>query len=629
MSCPNNMVKGSMIKKIRDIFQQLQKAAERFRSQLPYLPQAFKLVYSAAGGLTIAWLALLLIQGLLPAATVFLSKILVDGIAGVMKNNGGWPGLVLIAPAAAAMVGVLIATEVLQGVGRWVKTAQSEKIQDVVHMLIHEKAMALDMSFYDNPGFYDQLHRARVDAISRPSALVENTGALLQNFITLIAMAGVLLTFGVWLPLLLALSTLPALWVVLRHTLRFHHWRLKNTTAIRQTQYYDMMITSRESAPEMRLFNLGPHFRGLFTDLRNRLRIEKVRLARNEALSTAAAALTGLTCMGAALVFMGYRASLGFLSLGDLALFVQAFFQGQRMMRSLLSNAGEIYRNIMFLENLFEFLELQPVIDEPDPPVPHPGLNHSVRLCDVTFRYPGSDRVALNGFNLDIPAGKITALVGENGAGKTTLIKLLCRFYDPTQGSILIDNLDLRRISQDDIRRRITVLFQESVRYHDTVFNNIAFGDIETQPDQSRIETAARASGADAPVSRLPGTYSAVLGKWFGGAELSGGEWQRLALARAFLRQAELIILDEPTSAMDSWAEADWLARFRQLVSGRTALIITHRFTTAMQADTIHVMDRGRIVESGNHDDLLASGGRYATSWIRQMRGDSTPFNKE
>jgi ATP-binding cassette subfamily B protein len=247
----------------------------------------------------------------------------------------------------------------------------------------------------------------------------------------------------------------------------------------------------------------------------------------------------------------------------------------------------------------------------------------------VTFRYPGSDRVALNGFNLDIPAGKITALVGENGAGKTTLIKLLCRFYDPTQGSILIDNLDLRRISQEDIRRRITVLFQDSVRYHDTVFNNIAFGDIETQPDQSRIETAARASGADAPVSRLPGTYSAVLGKWFGGAELSGGEWQRLALARAFLRQAELIILDEPTSAMDSWAEADWLARFRQLVSGRTALIITHRFTTAMQADTIHVMDRGRIVESGNHENLLASGGRYATSWIRQMRGGETPFNKE
>ncbi len=602
------------------MIQQLLQATIKFKSQLPYLPMAFGLVYRAAGKLTLVWLGLLLAQGLLPVATVYLTKALVDGIAEVIKNGAGWPGLIAMAPAAAAMIGVLVGSEVLTGINRWLRTAQSEKIQDAVHALLHRQAMRLDMSFYDHPGYYDQLHRARIDALSRPAALIENTGSLMQSFITLVAMAGVLLTFGFWLPVLLAISTLPALVVVFRHTLRFHRWRLRNTTAIRKTNYYDLMLTSRDAAAEMRLFDLGGHFRKLFTDLRERLRRERVQLARSEALATAVAALIGLGSMAAALAWMGFRASRGFLSLGDLALFAQAFFQGQRMMRSLLGSAGEIYRNMMFLENLFEFLALQPKIDEPKTPLDHPGLRQSVVFQDVTFCYPESDRLALDHFDLTLPAGQITALVGENGAGKTTLIKLLCRFYDPTAGSVLIDNTDIRNLSPSELRRRITVLFQEPVRYHDTVFNNIAFGDIHHLADLAQVEKAARASGADAPIGRLPQTYWAVLGKWFGGAELSGGEWQRLALARAFLRQAEFIILDEPTSAMDSWAEADWLSRFRRLVAGRTALMITHRFTTAMQADVIHVMDRGRIIETGTHEQLLAAGGRYATSWKRQMR---------
>lgn len=603
------------------MIKQLLQASVKFKSQLPYLPMAFGLVYRAAGGLTIIWLFLLLIQGLLPVATVYLTKVLVDGIAQVIKNGGGWQGLTALVPAASAMVAVLISIEIFQSINQWLRTAQSEKVQDSVHELIHEQAMRLDMSFYDAPDYYDQLHRARIDALSRPAALIENAGSLMQSFITLVAMAGVLSTFGIWLPLLLMVSTLPALVVVLRHTLRFHRWRLRNTTAIRKTNYYDMMLTSREAAAEMRLFNLGDHFRKLFTDLRSRLRREKVQLARNEAIATAFAALIGLASMAAALAWMGFRASRGFLSLGDLALFVQAFFQGQRMMRSLLGSAGEIYRNIMFLENLFEFLALQPKIVEQAHPLPHSGLQKAIEFENVTFCYPGSERFALDQFNLIIPARQITALVGENGAGKTTLIKLLCRFYDPVNGRVLLDGKDICDFSIEELHRSITVLFQEPVRYHDTVFNNIAFGDIDSKPGAKHIEAAARAAGADTPISRLPHTYEAVLGKWFGGAELSGGEWQRLALARAFLRQAKLIILDEPTSFMDSWAEADWLSRFRKLVEGRTALIITHRFTTAMQADTIHVMDKGRIIESGNHEALLAAKGRYALSWVQQMRG--------
>jgi ATP-binding cassette subfamily B protein len=228
--------------------------------------------------------------------------------------------------------------------------------------------------------------------------------------------------------------------------------------------------------------------------------------------------------------------------------------------------------------------------------------------------------MVLDNFSLDIPAGGIVALVGDNGAGKSTLIKLLCRFYDPDKGRITVDDLDVKELDIEAWRRRITVLFQEPVHYHATAAENIAQGDLAATPERAVIEQAARDSGAHSPIMKLPEGYETLLGRWFGGADLSVGEWQRLALARAFLRRADIIVLDEPTSAMDSWAEADWLARFRNLAAGRTVLIITHRFTTAMHADVIHVMAAGRIIESGTHAELLQRGGRYGQSWHQQMR---------
>jgi ATP-binding cassette subfamily B protein len=247
-------------------------------------------------------------------------------------------------------------------------------------------------------------------------------------------------------------------------------------------------------------------------------------------------------------------------------------------------------------------------------------VKDSIRFEGVSFTYPGGFHRALDSFDLEIPKGKVIALVGHNGAGKSTLIKLLCRFYDPDAGRILLDNVDLRVMDQEALRRRITVLFQDPVHYHASVRENIAFGDLEGLSDQARVRQAAQDAGALEPIERLPDGFEALLGKWFGGAELSGGEWQRIALARAFFRQASLIILDEPTSSMDSWAEHDWLGRFRTLTEGKTALMITHRFTTAMHADIIHVLDKGRVVESGTHAELVALGGAYATSWAAQMR---------
>jgi ATP-binding cassette subfamily B protein len=257
-----------------------------------------------------------------------------------------------------------------------------------------------------------------------------------------------------------------------------------------------------------------------------------------------------------------------------------------------------------------------------DPPAPAPAsARRDICFRDVTFHYPGSQRVALEGFSMTVPAGQVAAIVGANGAGKSTLVKLLCRFYDPAAGTIELDGVDIRALALDDLRRLVTVLFQAPLEYHATVGENIAMSDRAAGSSAGAIEQAARGAGAHEVIERLPEGYDTLLGKWFAdGTALSGGEWQRIALARAFLRQAAIVVLDEPTSAMDSWAEAEWLDRFRTLVEGRTAIVITHRFTTAMRADVIHVMDAGRIVESGSHDELLARGGLYARSWAEQMR---------
>jgi ATP-binding cassette subfamily B protein len=327
--------------------------------------------------------------------------------------------------------------------------------------------------------------------------------------------------------------------------------------------------------------------------------------------------------VGAAMLLMMWRALMGFVTLGELALVYAAFNQGQGLMRTLLENAGQLYGNSLFLGNLFDFLSLKSSERTAQrngraalrgrPASPTISFEH------VSFTYPDASTTALDNFTLTIPSGKIIALVGPNGAGKSTLLKLLCRFYDPTEGSITIDDQNIKDIPTDDLRRLITVLFQQPFHYNTTVRDNILYGDLNLEASDTELDAAIKAAGATEIVSRLPDREQTLLGRWFpGGTELSVGEWQRIALARAFLRRAPIIILDEPTSALDPWAEADWLERFRKLAYGRTSIIITHRFTTAMHADVIHVMDRGRIVESGSHQRLLDQNGLYAESWSRQ-----------
>ena len=591
-------------------------------AQLPHLPRALRLVWDVARPWTIAWIVLLIVQGLLPAATVYLTKLVVDGVVASVRNGSSWPNVKPVLLLLIMLGGVLLLMEVVRNAINWVRTVQSELLQDHITALIHEKSVAADLAFYELSDYYDHLHRARAEARYRPVALLGNLGALLQNAITLLAMGAILIPLGPWLALALLVSTLPAFYVVLHYALAEYQWRQRTTADERRAWYYDWIMTTAEAAAELRLFGLGKYFQSNFKDLRGRLRGERLQLMRRQGVAELVASLIALLIVGAALGWMVWKALHGLVTLGELAMIYVAFNQGQGLMRTLLENAGQLYGNSLFLGNLFEFLALKPLVTEGSGQKVS-DVEVGITFKDVSFSYPDASGRALDDFTMTIPCGKIVAIVGPNGAGKSTLLKLLCRFYDPDSGAIEIDGNDLRNIATEDLRRLITVLFQQPFHYNTTVRENVLYGDLNAEPSDEEVRSAIRAAGADEIVTRLPNEEQTLLGRWFaGGTELSVGEWQRIALARAFLRHAPIIILDEPTSALDPWAEADWLERFRELAVGRTAIIITHRFTTAMHADEIHVMDRGRIVESGSHHRLLEQSGLYAESWTRQMTAD-------
>ena len=591
-------------------------------AQLSYLPRILHLVWQGSKGYTLVWAILLVVNGLIPAAIVFLTRFLVDGLADVIGSGASWDSARPLLIFGALMAAGLLLTEVLNSAIEWVRTAQAELVQDHITTLVHDKSVSVDLAFYESADFHDRLDRARSDANGRSIALLESGGGLIQNGITFLAMGSLIIPYGWWLPVALLVSTLPAFYVVMHFGGRFHAWSRSSTTDRRWVKYYDLMLTYSGVAAELRLFSLGTHFKAAYRGLRRNLRMERLVLAKGQALARIGAGVLALAMSGAAMAWIVWRALQGLMSLGEVVLFYQAFTRGQGLMRTLLNNVGQIYANSLFIRDLFEFLELEPKVVNPPHPAPAPpALMEGIRFRGVTFSYPGSERTALGQLDLVVPAGKTVAVVGPNGAGKSTLLKLLCRFYDPDVGCIELDGTDIRDMATDELRSRITVLFQFPVHYHSTAGQNIAFGDMTGKPDADAIERAARAAGVHEVIGRRPRGYDTLLGKWFAeGAELSGGEWQRIALARAFVREAPIIVLDEPTSQMDSWAEVEWLDRFRTLVQNRTALIITHRFTTAMRADVIHVMESGQVVESGSHDQLMALGGLYARSWKAQMR---------
>ncbi len=458
---------------------------QQLRTQLPYLPQTCRLVWTAAGHWTLIWAGLLLAQGILPVAVVYLTRATVDRLVPGM-GDGGAPLSPLVVTAVCLAL-VLIVAEILRSVAGWVHTAQSERVRDYIQELIQDKASTLDLSFYESPAYYDRLHQARIDAMGRPVAMLENAGAFVQHGLTLMGMAGVLLPYGWWLPVVLLLGALPALAVVFRTTLRQYEWQMRTTTDRRRSFYFDWLLTAQEAAAELRLFGLSAYFRTAFQSLRQRLRTERLALLREQSLAELAAGVFNLLIAGGVMLWMLRRAVQGHFTLGEVVLIYQAFQQGQGLVRTTLASVRQIYNNILFIDNLFSFLKLESHLPEPHLPTPMPvELHQGLRLNGVTFRYPGSPYPALEQFSLDIPAGQTVALVGSNGAGKSTVLKLLCRFYDPEAGAVTLDGIDLRDMSSEALRQQITVLFQHPVQYQTTASDNIALGCVSAEPSRLR-----------------------------------------------------------------------------------------------------------------------------------------------
>jgi len=587
--------------------------------RIDYLRRALKIAWTAAQGWVLAWAVILIIQGVVPGVTVYLTKLLVDAVAGIVDGGFSMERLDPVLLPAGLMGAALLLMESTKGLKQWIQTAQAEHIRDHVRGLIHAKAMEVDLGFYETPQYYDLLERARRESLDRPLQLLQSLGGLIQNGITILTVGAILIPYGAWLPVVLVGSTLPALYVVIRYNRREHEWTKDHTADERRATYYDFLLTVDKAAPEVRLFGLGERYHSLYQAVRKRLREGRLEIMRQRSLAQFIASLSGLTIMAVVMAWMVWRSMQGFATLGDLALFYRAFEQGQGLMRSLLKGAGQIYTHSLYLEHLFDLLQLEPSVTSPSNPKPVPTrIQEGIEFENVSFQYPYTDRYALRGLSLHIPAGSVVAIVGPNGAGKSSLMKLLCRFYDPDEGRIQIDGIDLRQIDLDELRSLMTVMFQDPFHYQAPVTENIAMAD---QPDEMRMRAAAEGAGAHTVVQNLPSKYKTLLGKWFeGGTELSGGEWQRVTLARAFYREAPLMILDEPTSKLDSWSENEWYDRFLRYAEGRTVLLITHRFTTAMRADHIVVMEDGHVVEQGTHSELLAQSGRYAESWYAQMQ---------
>lgn len=586
---------------------------EKAKVAVRFIP-ALRLVWQSSPYWTIFRTILVSIQGILPLLSIYLTKLIIDRVTTQLDTANPIGVFQEILPLLLFAGAVTIIVTLCTSLTELVNTAHSQRVTDYMQGIVHAKSIAADLEYYENAKYHDALQRAQQEAPYRPPQILNRLAGVAQNGISLVAMVGLLLSLHWGIIGVLVVAAIPAVLVRMQYSRIMYGWQRRRTELERKSAYLGWMLTGEQFAKEIRLFGLGSLFSSEYLQIRNKLYQERVAIASKRSLAYFLAQATAGILVFGLFAYIIYQTIQGVLLLGDLVLYYQALQRGQNNLRGLLTSVSGLYEDNLFLGNLYEFLDLKPKIVQLAEPKPFPQpIKQGICFDRVNFQYSDSSRQALKDISFEIKAGETVALVGENGSGKTTLIKLLCRLYDPTSGNIKIDGINLSLFEIAELRRQIGVIFQDYAKYYFTAEENIRLGNINISPGDKEIISAARRSGADDVIQRLPKKYDTILGKLFReGEELSIGQWQKVALARAFLRNSQVIVLDEPTSAMDPQAEYEIFKRFREIIQDQTAILITHRLSTVRMADRIFVMEQGSIVESGNHEDLIKNNGVYA-----------------